>query len=197
MDYDFTDSHCLRQQLLFTSSPLSADLEVTGFPLATLLVSSSQPDAALFLFLLCVDTQGKAHYITEACLRVSSRATLPPSTPPSPSSSLGTSVLCYPGLPRHSFRRADVKFLTPGVPVRVEIVFQPSSYRILRGQSIRLAVAGSNPRDFLPIPLGEGVDFYDLTLHVDAGKDERAGIERRMEGSNAGLGGCRLVLPVV
>ena len=63
-------------------------------------------------------TGGKAHYITEGMLRVSSRKLLH-QAPTSPSSS-SSSVQDFPGLPRHSFRRADAQPLEPGgAPVEV------------------------------------------------------------------------------
>ena len=89
---------------------------MTGFPRAALWVSSSAVDASLFLYLLCLDARGKAHYITEGMLRVSSRKQLQ-QQPPSTESS---SVQDFPGLPHHTFRRADAQFLEPGgAPVEV------------------------------------------------------------------------------
>jgi predicted acyl esterase len=43
---------------------------------------------------------------------------------------------------------------------------QPTSYLFKKGQCVRVSIAGSNPRDFLPLNLGEGVNEYTLNLHV-------------------------------
>lgn len=91
--------------------------QVTGFPRAAFWVSSSAVDASLFLYLLCLDARGTAHYITEGTLRVSSRKLLQQQQDPSTES---PSVQDFPGLPRHTFRRADAQFLEPGgTPVEV------------------------------------------------------------------------------
>ncbi len=42
----------------------------------------------------------------------------------------------------------------------------PTSYRFLPGQALRLAVAGANPQDFLPLRFPDGGASYDLTVHT-------------------------------
>ena len=80
--------------------------------------------------------------------------------------------------------------------------FFPSSYVIKAGQRVRLAVAGTNPKDFLPLRLGDGVSSYELTLHVNtAGEGQGGGGggeggEGR-EGKEGGIGLSRLILPTV
>jgi hypothetical protein len=76
-----------------------------------------------------------------------------------------------------------------------------SSYLIKAGQRVRLAVAGSNPKDFLPLRLGEGVSSYELTLYVDiAAEGQGGGGGGGGGGGEANIGGIglsRLVLPTL
>lgn len=62
-------------RLRYTSAPLTAPLDVSGFPVVSLWVSSSNDDAALFVYLEAVDPRtGKGYYVTEGVLRASNRA---------------------------------------------------------------------------------------------------------------------------
>ena len=60
--------------LRWTSQPLRADIEVVGFPVVSLWVSSSTVDANLFVYLEAVDlVTGKGYYVTEGMFRLSQR----------------------------------------------------------------------------------------------------------------------------
>ncbi|MFQ5854325.1 MAG: CocE/NonD family hydrolase [Anaerolineae bacterium] len=58
-----------RRLLTYTSPPLEADLEITGYPIVTLYVSSTAGDGAFFVYLEEVDQEGRVRYITEGQLR--------------------------------------------------------------------------------------------------------------------------------
>ena len=53
------------------------------------------------------------------------------------------------------------------------IALQPTSYRFLPGQAVRLAVAGADPVDFLPLRFPDGSVSYDLTVHTGPGCPSR------------------------
>lgn len=60
--------------LRWTSPPLAKDLEVAGYPLLSLWVSSSWRDASLFVYLEVVDTiTGFGFYVTEGMFRACQR----------------------------------------------------------------------------------------------------------------------------
>jgi len=63
--------------LRWTSAPLNEDVQVMGFPVVSLWVSSSTTDANIFTYLQAVDvgTQ-KGAYVTEGIFRVSNRKEL-------------------------------------------------------------------------------------------------------------------------
>ena len=124
--------------LVYTSEPLSAPLEVTGHPVATVYLSSTTPDTTLFVYLEDVTPEGDVHYVTEGELRAihqprqASDAILKPTGP----------------LPIHTFRRADAAPLIPGevVPLIVELL--PTSYQFKQGHRIRIALAGADKDHF-------------------------------------------------
>lgn len=51
--------------MLTTACARACLCPVTGFPVVQLYVSSSTNDASLFVYLICIDTTGKPHYVTE------------------------------------------------------------------------------------------------------------------------------------
>jgi uncharacterized protein len=67
MRYDM--DHAAIRHIRFTSAAFVKPLEITGFPVVTLWVSSSVNDASLFVYLLMVDGEGRSYYISEGILR--------------------------------------------------------------------------------------------------------------------------------
>jgi putative CocE/NonD family hydrolase len=55
--------------LTYTSPPLERDLEITGYPVVTLWVASTEEDGAFFVYLEDVDELGVVRYLTEGLLR--------------------------------------------------------------------------------------------------------------------------------
>jgi putative CocE/NonD family hydrolase len=76
--YSMQDSRRINH-LRYTSPPLSAPLDVSGFVVVSLWVSSSVDDAALFVYLEAVDKSGKGYYVTEGMIRASNRIEEEPS----------------------------------------------------------------------------------------------------------------------
>ena len=102
--------------LVYSTSPLNSDLEITGPISAELWASSTAVDTDLTAKLVDVSPDGKAINITEGILRLSFR-----------DSTLG-----------------QPKPLTPGEPVKVTVDLWATSQVFLKGHRIRLEVAGSN-----------------------------------------------------
>jgi putative CocE/NonD family hydrolase len=58
----------------FTTAPLEEALEIAGHPVVSLWLTSSEPDAAVFVYLSEVEADGTVRYVTEGVLRAIHRA---------------------------------------------------------------------------------------------------------------------------
>lgn len=114
--------------LTYTSAPLTAVLEATGFPVAHLWVSSTVKDGDFFVYLEDVNEKGYSNYVTEGALRASHRLL---STPPFDNL----------GLPYQRSFTQDLLSL-PGQPVELTIRLMPTSYAFDSGHRIRVTVTG-------------------------------------------------------
>jgi hypothetical protein len=119
------------QGLTYTTPPLTGAVEVTGYPVVHLWVSSSAPDADLFVYLEEVDARGSSRYVTEGMLRASDRATAAPGYDTA-------------GLPYHRGNKADRADLTPGQPVELVFDLYPTSTLFAAGHRIRITVTGAD-----------------------------------------------------
>jgi putative CocE/NonD family hydrolase len=117
--------------LTYTTPPLTAPLEVTGHPVVHLWLSSSAPDADLFVYLEEVDEKGSSRYVTEGMLRASNRATADP----------GYDLL---GLPYHRGLKSDRADLLPGQPVELVIELFPTSTLFQPGHRLRVTITGAD-----------------------------------------------------
>ena len=137
--------------LTYTSDPLETDLEVTGYPVATLYVTPSHSDGNFFVYLEDVAPDGRVRYVTEGQLRglhrkVSNDA--PPYTM---------------FMPHHTYKRADAMPLVPGQVAELVIGLQPTSVLFRRGHRIRIAIGGHDKESFARIPRsGQGEVTLDL-----------------------------------
>lgn len=152
-------------QLAYTTPPLEADLELTGYPLVTLFIRSTHDDGNFFVYLEAIDTQNQHHYLTEGLLRARHRrlaSTLPP---------------YQQFVPYHSFKRQDAWPLVPGEVAEVTFGLQPIAALIRRGWRLRVAIAGADHDTFQRIPAtgsptvdvmmgGEQASFIDLPLRA-------------------------------
>lgn len=118
----------------FDSAPLSADTEVTGDAIADLWVSSTTPDANVFVYLEDVAPDGKATPVTDARLKASLRK-------------VGKPPYANFGLPWHRSHAEDAQPLKAGEPVRMTFAFLPASYVFKAGHRIRISVAGADYRE--------------------------------------------------
>jgi len=126
--------------LTYTSAPLEEDLEVTGYPIVTLHVSSTHSDGAFYVYLEDVDPSGYVRYVTEGQLRALHRK-VSTETPP-------YELL----IPYHTFKQADGEPLIPGEVTEITFGLLPTSVLIRAGHRIRVAIAGHDAELFERYP---------------------------------------------
>jgi hypothetical protein len=126
--------------LAYTTAPLEQDLEITGYPVVTLHVTSTHEDVALFVYLEDVDETGRVFYAAEGQLRALHRKV---SSEPSP---------YRLQVPYHSFREEDAMPLVPGEVAEITFGLQPTSVLIRKGHRIRIGIAGHDQGTFVRIP---------------------------------------------
>lgn len=126
---------------VYTSAPLQAALEVTGYPVVTLYAASSATDGAFFVYLEDVDPDGRVAYVTEGELRAIDRALAAARPQDLP-------------VPRHSDLRAAAQPLVPGQTAELVFALLPTSYRFAAGHAVRIAIAGADRDHFAAIPAG-------------------------------------------
>ncbi|KAF2163443.1 hypothetical protein M409DRAFT_26056 [Zasmidium cellare ATCC 36951] len=129
-----------KRLLRYTSPPLSQDVEITGHPVVTMSLTSTETDGAFIAYLELVAPDGKVIYLTEGHLRGIHRRV---SNEPSPEAAIG---------PQHSFLRKDAMPLVPGELVEVTFALNPLSILVPAAYCIRLALAGADVDIFARIP---------------------------------------------
>ncbi len=124
--------------LTYTSSPLQADIEITGHPVVHLWIRSDRPDGAFYVHLEDVGRDGVSRYVTEGSLLASHRK------------------LAHPpwnnfGLPWHSGLEADSQPMT-GEAVEIVFDLHPTSKFFRAGHRIRVTVTcADRGNDRVPI----------------------------------------------
>lgn len=131
-----------KRLLTYTGAPLDGDTEITGSPTVSIVLSSTDNDGALHVYLEDVAPGGRVTYITEGEFRLVNRKI---ANGPLPYIPLG---------PRHSFLRADSEPLVPGQPSEVAFSLFPTSVVLNKGHRIRLAIAGADASMFQHYPAG-------------------------------------------
>jgi putative CocE/NonD family hydrolase len=135
--------------LTYTTPPLAQDLEITGYPIVTLYLTSTHDDAAIYVYVEDVDESGRVFYVTEGQLRALHRKV---SNEPSP---------YRLQVPYHSFKEADATPLVPGELAEITFGLCPTSVLIRKGHRIRIGIAGHDDGTFVRIP-AEGMP--DITI---------------------------------
>lgn len=129
-----------RRLLTYTSPVLSEDMEITGYPVVTLYITSTATDGAFFVYLEDVDETGRVIYVTEGQLRALHRK-VSTDTPPYALQ-----------VPYHSFKRQDAMPLVPGEVAELTFGLLPTSVLIRQGHRIRIAIAGHDKETFARVP---------------------------------------------
>lgn len=137
-------------QLCYVSAPLDRPLEMSGHAVASLWVSSSEPDAALFVYLTEIEADGTARYVTEGLLRALHRKESP--CPPHHRTTW----------PYRTFTRTDASPMPIGQPELLRIPLLPVSWGFQAGSRIRLSIAGADADHCGQIPHGRPPK---LTIH--------------------------------
>jgi putative CocE/NonD family hydrolase len=127
------------KMLTFTSQPLAADLQITGYPVITLYVKSTHSDGAFLVYLEDVFENGKSVYMTEGGLRAIHRK-------------VSKNPYVNQETPYHSFAERDAMPLVPGEMAELTFELQPTSVLIKKGHKIRVAIAGADKDNFNRIP---------------------------------------------
>ncbi len=153
-----------RKLLTYTSPPLETDIEITGHPLVTLYLMSTEPDGAFIVYLEDVAPDGRVTYITEGQLRGVMRRTT------------DASPLYRKYGPHRSELRADALPLVPGEVAEISFDLWATSVLIRRGHRIRVALAGADADTFLRYPRNGAVPI----LHVQRGRTYPSRIELPM-----------------
>jgi hypothetical protein len=145
-----------RRLLTYTSPPLAEDTEITGYPVVTLYVTSTETDGAFFVYLEDVDENGRVTYVTEGQLRALHRKVSTDDPP------------YRLQVPYHSFRQADAMPLVPGEVTELTFGLLPTSVLVKKGHRLRVALAGHDNGTFVRIP-AEGtpvLTFERNALHA-------------------------------
>lgn len=126
--------------LVYDSSPLDSDLEVTGHPHVEMHMSIDTIDTAVHAYLEEVTPQGEVRHVTEGMLRAINREEAEPSNE-------------WDRLePYHTFLRADARLCAPGETFTLRFGLIACSYLFRAGSRIRLALAGADADNFERIP---------------------------------------------
>jgi putative CocE/NonD family hydrolase len=144
-----------KHALAYTSPPVERDVEITGYPVVTLHVTSSHTDGAFYVYLEDVDPSGRITYVTEGQLRALHRKVSPAGSP-------------YElQVPYHTFRREDAAPLVPGEPAEISFGLHPTSVLIRKGHRIRILIAGHDAGTFVRIP-AEGTPTLAIARNREA-----------------------------
>jgi putative CocE/NonD family hydrolase len=129
-----------RKLLVYETAPLATDMEVTGYPVVHLHLSSTHEDGAFFVYLEDVDQSGRVRYVTEGILRgIHRKVGEDPSTWKRP-------------IPYHSYRSEDARPMVPGEVTTLSFGLHPTSTLFREGHRIRIAIAGHDASVFRRIP---------------------------------------------
>lgn len=149
-DVIYPDRAVEDQKLLtYTSTPMTTDVEITGSPVVTLYVASTESDGAFHVYLENVAPDGHVTYITEGVLRAIHHQI---SDAEPPFVQLG---------PYHSYLEADAAPLVPGEVTEISFNLYATSVLIKEGHSIRIAIAGHDASVFARYP-AEGTPVWTV-----------------------------------
>jgi putative CocE/NonD family hydrolase len=161
-----------RHMLTYTSPPLAEDTEITGYPVVTLYVTSTETDGAFYVYLGDVDPTGRVTYVTEGQLRAVHRQV---STQPPP---------YRMQVPYHTFKATDAKPLVPGQVAELSFGLHPTSVLIRKGHCIRVGIAGHDAGTFARVP-AQGTPVITLARNQRCASCLDLPVVRRMSGGNA------------
>ena len=128
--------------LSFTTEALGAPLEIAGHPVVSQWLATSEPEAAVFVYLSEIEADGTVRYVTEGVLRAIHRAEAP-----CPRDYKTT-------WPYRTFARKDAKPMPIGEPQLLKFALMPIAWRFAKGSRIRLSISGADADHFAQTPHG-------------------------------------------
>jgi putative CocE/NonD family hydrolase len=129
--------------LHYDTEPMTADMELTGSPIAELYVSSTREDGAFYAYVDDVSPEGEVTYLTEGVLRGLFHKT---SSRPGPYRTFGV---------ERAYWKEDAEPMEPGTVYRLEIEMFPVSALVRRGHRLRFSLSGADA-DAMPRIPAEG-----------------------------------------
>jgi putative CocE/NonD family hydrolase len=154
---DYGDRANVDKRLLtYTSVPVVADTEIAGTPVMHLRLASSATDGLVIAYLEDVAPGGRVTYVSQGVLRLAHRKLAAPD---------GREVSADP---YHSYLRADMAPMQPGVAEDITMAISPIAALIKKGHRIRVAIAGADDENLERVPqhgdvmlsLGRGAASY-------------------------------------
>ncbi len=121
--------------ILYTSPPLDHGIQVTGFPVVSLWVTSTAADQDLFVYLEDVDGTGVSALLATGEIRASYRAT-------------SKAPFDDEGLPWHAGLQHDASPLQAGVPAKIDLALSPLSNWLPPDHRIRVTVTCADAGDW-------------------------------------------------
>ncbi len=145
-----------RNLLAYTSAPFANDTEIAGNPMAHLHLATSASDGLVIVYLEDVAPDGRVTYVSQGLLRLAHRKLL------------GQTGQEISADRLHSYRKADMGAMTPGVVEDITIAISPIAALIHKGHRLRVAIAGADATNLQRIPakgdetfiIGRGGDTY-------------------------------------
>jgi uncharacterized protein len=141
--------------LTYVSSSMTQAMEITGHPVVTLHLTSTQTDGAFHVYLEDVAPDGSVSYLTEGVLRGSRRKV---SAGPAPYWQAG---------PYHSLKRADYLPMVPGEMTELNFALFPTSALVKPGHKIRISIAGADKDFYARVP-ERGNPVWSVSLGASA-----------------------------
>ena len=126
--------------LVYTSSQLSKDIEITGHPIISILMKTTADDGAIFIYIEDIAPDGKPTYLTEGQFRFIHRKIS--SDPP---------IYKHP-IPFHTFRKDDVIPVIPGETMEIKFGLLPISALVRKGHQLRVSLVGADKDSFYSYP---------------------------------------------
>ena len=141
--------------LTYVSPAMTQAMEITGHPVVTLHLTSTETDGAFHVYLEDVAPDGSVRYLTEGVLRGSRRKV---SAGPAPYWQAG---------PYHSLKRADYMVMVPGEMTELSFALFPTSALIKPGHKIRISLAGADKDFYARVP-EKGDPVWSVSLGSNA-----------------------------
>ncbi len=132
------------QTLIYDSAVLESDLEVTGYPIIHLWVSSNQDYGDFFVYLTDVDETGRSVYVSEGELRAGWKDLQ------EDDEQVAGNIDVLPDLPWHGFKLDQWvdEPLADNTVIELQFDMVPTAWKFKKGHKIRVSIAGADVVDF-------------------------------------------------